>query len=99
MPGFHGNKSGKKCLGDWVNNVMNPGQTYQGVNIVDLHHTDMDDGIVDCRANRIEHGRVIVHISAIFNTASNSFSVKVGSRSNSEISILLFYTICTFFSQ
>jgi len=89
-------KSGKKGLVDWVNNVMNPGQTYQNVNIVDFHHTDMDDGIAGCRANRIEHSRVIVHISVIFDTASNSFSAKVGSRSNSENSILLFYTILIF---
>jgi len=88
--------SGEKGLGDWLNKARNPGQTYQGVNIVDFHHTDMNDGIVGCRANRIEHSRVIVHISVIFNTASNSFSVKVGSRSNSVNSILLFYTILIF---
>jgi hypothetical protein len=67
--------------------------------IVDFHHKDLDK-IVGCRANRIEHVRVIVHISsARFNTASNRFLVKVGSRSNRESSILLFYTKLIFYSQ
>ena len=88
-------KSGEKGLGDWVNNVRNPGQTIKASTLWTAI-ADLDDGIVGCRANRIEHSRVTIHISVIFNTASNSFSVKVGSRSNSENSILLFYTILIF---
>jgi hypothetical protein len=96
MPDFHGNHKWRKWPWGLAEQRDESWPNYQGVNIVDFHHKDLDDDKVGYRANRIENSRVTVHVRVIFRTASISFSVKVGSRSNRESSILLFYTILIF---